>query len=116
MLAITQSQCGLYAEPTQTHFSFDSMPSKFNPPIEPQEESTFPMSNTLNELMLTASLDLFKYPAITSLDLQIIYIFANLVEFCYAITSNRAGLLNLLACIINYNRVIYNKMLAKYGK
>lgn len=72
------------------------------------------MSNTLNELLLVASLDLSKHLAAKSLNLSTIHIFANLNKFSHAVTSNEAYLLHLLAHIVNYNVVTYNKMLAKY--
>lgn len=84
--------------------------------LVPQKELILPMSETFDELLLTASLDLSKHFAAISLDLPTIYTFVNFKEFCHAVINNKVHLLHLLACIVDYNIVIYNKVLAKYSK
>lgn len=81
-----------------------------------QEELTLSILETLDELLLATSLNLSKHSAATSLNLPVTSTFANFEEFRYAVISNRARLLNLLVCMIDYNVAIYNKMLTKYCK
>lgn len=94
------------------------MPSEFDLPdlLVPQEKSILSISDTLDKLLLAASLDLFKHLAATSLDLLTTYTFVNLKEFRHGVASDRAYLLNLLACMINQDVAIYNRVLIKYGK
>lgn len=81
-----------------------------------EEKTVQPIASFLDELALDVSLDLSKHQIATLLDLSTIYTFANVNKFHQPVTKDGAGLLHLLALMVDYNIASYVKFLAKYGK
>ena len=113
MLLVTQS----WSKSQEPCRHSNNMPDNFNnlDPIDSSSSKNL-LDNLLDELTLKTHLDLSQHPAHKLIDLPEHHKFHSASEFCCIVAANRARVLYLLACIVEYDVIIHKKVTKHYAE
>ena len=137
MPAITRSQLQSnlaqnFSQKSLSEHSATSMPSAFDPEESynnstllqklearpPVDKNVEKFATNLNKMALETSLNLSEYPAHKLFNLSKQRLFNSFAGFCHIVadTTNRPQVFCLLAKLVEYNIITYQKMIKQYAE